>query len=512
MCRQIMIRPQDRLFQHILWRDSPDEEIKEFELLTVTYGVSSAPYLAIRCLHELDTQEGHRFQLTKGILTDATYVDDLVVGADSEEQLLSLQKQLVALLRSGGCELKKWTSNCPLILQQVPQEDCAQQTSFDPKEDQAIKVLGLYWDTDSDYFAYHTRTPEPQLSKRKVLSVIARLFDPIGALGPMLMWAKGFMQKLWHDQLDWDTPLPESLSTAWNQFLPELPNHTSNASLKGYAATIYLRVVHTSGNVSVHFVSCKTKVAPIKTSQLDESSIPRLELCAALLLAQSLFHIQEVLSTSIKISQIHALVPKCHWGHVRTHENPADPASRGLLPATMASSSLHWNGPEFLTCTEEYWPTSTFTPMPLDDLPETKADTTIVLQVTKIHPSIEPIHRFSSLIKMQRVLAYCLRFSSRSRHRSVLAGPLTRAELNNVLIIAIKETQRVYFSDLWKQLTTSQMITPASLAQLAPFVDNDGLIRVGGRLRYSALTEDAKHPILLPHSAHVTKLLIRHYH
>lgn len=79
-------------------------------------------------------------------------MDDIVVGADSEEQLLSLQKQVVALLRSGGCGLKKWTSNCPLILQQVPSEDCAQQTSFDPKEDHSIKVLGLYWDTDSDYF------------------------------------------------------------------------------------------------------------------------------------------------------------------------------------------------------------------------------------------------------------------------------------------------------------------------------------------------------------------------
>lgn len=189
----------------------------------------------------------------------------------------------------------------------------------------------------------------------------------------------------------------------------------SDASMKGYAATIYLRVVHTSGNVSVHFVSCKTKVAPIKTCQLDESlSTPRLELCAAVLLAQSLSHIQEVLSTTINISQvrawtdssivlswlsseqkyfkvfvthrvvkIHTLVPKCHWGHVHTHENPADPVSRGLLPATMASSSLHWNGPEFLTRPEEDWPTSTFRPMPLEELPETKANKAAVLQVTK---------------------------------------------------------------------------------------------------------------------------------
>jgi len=86
------------------------------------------------------------------------------------------------------------------------------------------------------------------------------------------MWANWFMQKLWQDQLDWDTPLPENLSTAWNQFLTELPTiHKvtlprfinvqsysdiqllgfADASLKGYAATIYLRVVHTSGNIQV---------------------------------------------------------------------------------------------------------------------------------------------------------------------------------------------------------------------------------------------------------------------
>jgi len=191
----------------------------------------------------------------------------------------------------------------------------------------------------------------------------------------------------------------------------------------------------------------------------------------------------------------------------RRHE-----VTRRHLPVTMASSSLHWNGPDFLTRPEEYWPTSTFTPIPLDDLPETKANTTTVLQVTKIHSTIEPFHRFSSLIKMQRVLAYCLRFSHQARHLPVLTGPLTRAELNYVLIIAVKVTQRIYFYNLWKQLTTSQIITPPSLTQLAPFVNNDGLIRVGGRLRYSALSKDAKHPILLLHSVHVTQLLIHHYH
>ncbi|XP_008180804.1 uncharacterized protein LOC103308715 [Acyrthosiphon pisum] len=74
--RQILIRPEDRTFQHIFWRDSPNDELVEFQLCTVTYGLNCAPYLAVRCLHELDRQEGHRFPLAKDVLTRAPYVDE----------------------------------------------------------------------------------------------------------------------------------------------------------------------------------------------------------------------------------------------------------------------------------------------------------------------------------------------------------------------------------------------------------------------------------------------------
>jgi len=54
MYRQILVRDEDCAYQHILWRRSPDHEVQEFELLTVTYGLSSAPFLVIRVLHALD--------------------------------------------------------------------------------------------------------------------------------------------------------------------------------------------------------------------------------------------------------------------------------------------------------------------------------------------------------------------------------------------------------------------------------------------------------------------------
>ncbi|XP_027841166.2 uncharacterized protein LOC114122642 [Aphis gossypii] len=259
MYRQILIRPEDCSFQHIFCRESPNDELQEFQLRTITYGLNCAPYFAIRCLHELDTQDGHRFPLAKDILTHATYVDDIVFGDDTEEQMLLQKQDIIGLLRSGACELSKWTSNSKIALNSVRLEDRTKSVSFDPKDDHSVKVLGLHWDTESDNFAYHTNTQQSSSTKRQVLSIIARLFDPIGALGPMLLWEKEFMQQLWCNKLNWDDPLPAELLSVWQQFCVELPSIFSlniphhidvicyqdiqllgfaDASIKGFAATV----------------------------------------------------------------------------------------------------------------------------------------------------------------------------------------------------------------------------------------------------------------------------------
>ncbi|KAF0704944.1 Uncharacterized protein FWK35_00037405, partial [Aphis craccivora] len=98
MYRQIRVNDADCAYQHILWRNSPNEEVKEYELCTITYGVNAAPYLAIRCLHQLDSDCGTEFPLAKNLLVTSTYVDDIVAGADTERDVLELQRQLISLL------------------------------------------------------------------------------------------------------------------------------------------------------------------------------------------------------------------------------------------------------------------------------------------------------------------------------------------------------------------------------------------------------------------------------
>jgi hypothetical protein len=114
---------------------------------------------------------------------------------------------------------------------------------------------------------------------------------------------------------------------------------------------------------------------------------------------------------------------------------------------------------------------------------------------------------------MKRSFAFVMRFIEAALRRPIVYGPPTRSELNHALTIAIRLTQVTHFSSLVKQLrASSDTISPLTLAQLMPLIDDQGIIRVGGRLRYSSLTYDIKHPILLPKSSHLTTLLIQHYH
>lgn len=144
-------------------------------------------------------------------------------------------------------------------------------------------------------------------------------------------------------------------------------------------------------------------------------------------------------------------------------------------------------------------------------LPDVK---TPVKNVFHAQDSIQPaniISQFSTLTKMQRMLAYCFRFARR-RNIPKSSGSITRTEYDPALNPTILCTQLTYLSDLQKQIKNHDSITSTTTAQLAPFIDERGIIRVGGRLKRALLDEDAKHPIRLPQKTNLTELIIRHYH
>jgi len=114
MYRKIRVREEDCVYRHILRQRSPEEVVQEYQLLNVTYGVNSAPNLKLRCLRQLDLEDGAEFPQAKILLIISnTYVDDIVACANSAEDLLAVQKDLVNLLQRGEFELKKWVIAMP---------------------------------------------------------------------------------------------------------------------------------------------------------------------------------------------------------------------------------------------------------------------------------------------------------------------------------------------------------------------------------------------------------------
>lgn len=196
MYRQIDVLPQYRGYQYILWRESPQLTVKEYELNTVTYGVNCAPYLALRVLRYIADTDCKDLPDVHHALRHQTYMDDICVGAESLEAAQALQSSLIKTLARSGLQLKKWASNSPELLSKLDPEDCSRDPlSFDQND--SVQVLGMRWNAGEDFFSFHTNQFRLILTKRGVLSMIARIFDPLGMLSPTIFYAKTIMQRLW---------------------------------------------------------------------------------------------------------------------------------------------------------------------------------------------------------------------------------------------------------------------------------------------------------------------------
>ena len=541
MYRQILIDQSQRNYQHILWRNSIDEPIQVYELNTVTYGIVSSPFLAIRTLRQLAEDEGDSFPLAKRALLNGFYMDDLLWSVDTKDEARQLQIQLVQLLRRGDFELRKWSSSCRDVLSSFPDDNFETPIQFDGENNVSIKILGLHWLPSVDMFSFKTMPMESCITKRTVLSQIAKLFDPLGFAAPAILYAKCFMQKLWCQKLGWDDNLPESLAQEWQTFsseismLSKLRHHRyalinnynqcqligfSDASSLGLAAVVYIRTVNTAGEVQVSLLFSKSKVAPLKTV-----SIPRLELMAAHLLSKMLKYIYDFLVEEIRIDNIYAFtdssstlcwlntpayklktfvanrVTKIHectseniqWFHVDGKYNSADICSRGTTPAGLIAAADEWlRGPRWLYEEWSSWPIRDISHFSSSsDISEIKSNCELNVLIQNSSNHLENdfelvINRYSKFNQLQRVVAYCLRFIKNCKIKSDnkqlrKIGFLSTDELIDSHNSLIQIIQNNYFRNDIKLIKKGDICSPA-LRKLHPFIDSRGLLMVGGRL------------------------------
>ncbi|XP_055944394.1 uncharacterized protein LOC129975353 [Argiope bruennichi] len=391
MYRQIWIHPDQCDLQCILWKDLEDEKLRVFKLLTVTYGTKCAPYLATRVLKQICCDEQNNYPLAAAAGKDF-YVDDILSGTEDLSSAIELQNQLIQLLKSAGMELHKWSSNNPVLLQNVPTSD--REYNFDNPNSATLKTLGLQFNPEKDTFSFSVQKIVRPATKRTMLSDISRLFDPLGLLGPFIITAKMFLQKLWILRIDWDDEVLLHLNREWEKFSSELSQLKNvnidrhvvcskvlkvdligfgDASKNAYGCAVYTRSLSRSGEIKVSLLCSKSRVAPIK-----EISIPRLELCAEDLLSKLTVKVLSSLQldidglhlysdstvvlawiktppTSLKtfvanrVARIQEYTKNFQWHYVNTAENPADLISRGVFPSKIQQLDIWWNGPSFLS-------------------------------------------------------------------------------------------------------------------------------------------------------------------
>ncbi|XP_075162832.1 uncharacterized protein LOC142235461 [Haematobia irritans] len=324
---------------------------------------------------------------------------------------------------------------------------CEDFLDFDDKS--SAKTLGIRWNakTDSFYFVSEKLKNKETFTKREVLSIIARLFDPLGWLSPVIVTAKILMQQLWLDKTGWDDSLKQLSLIKWRQFIrsyvyidqiniPRWIRYTADSEIEfhgfcdsselAYAAVLYARVkwgseIHTSLLVS------KSRVAPIK-----KLSLPRLELCGALLLAELinvflpqmdvtnrplyLWSDSTIVLAWLKkpshtwttfvanrVAKIQDIVGGC-WRHVSTYDNPADLATRRVTPSELKDNALWWSGPSWLKDEDRLWSGSR-------TIPETNIEAKpLQFHVDRLAELDDMLERFSCLSRALHVIAYMFRF------------------------------------------------------------------------------------------------------
>ncbi|XP_066595071.1 uncharacterized protein [Prorops nasuta] len=549
MYRQVRVHQDDRKYQRILWRHN--DEIKSFDLNTLTFGVASSPFLAIRTLHRLADDERGSYPRAAEVIKTHMYVDDLLTGADSISELREIRDEIIALLKSGGFEIRQWASNDTNVIHDLASNE--NTAEFILKTETTSRTLGLTWRTIDDAICYN---PSPisqneRFTKRMILSDIARIFDPLGLLGPIIFFAKRLMQDIWKSNIHWDQTIPPSIHFKWLNFVKQWESLGEitikrniivsectdfqlhgfcDASNSGYGACVYLRTQNKYGKVVCHLVSAKSRVAPIKPT-----TIPRLELCGSLLLAKLCHEITRSLGiksisktvlwsdstialcwirtpphllqtyVSNRVASIQEMTSRHSWRHVRTDDNPADAISRGQLPDEFVKNKIWFSGPSWLLSDEKQWPNLR---IEIKETPEIKRN--VCFNVRMVDAEI--LSRYSSYTKLIRIIANCRRWLPSNKS----TGAISPNELNMAEICILRLLQITCFkSDLHSLKSTTPY--KGKLAGLNPFLDENDIIRVGGRLTQANLKFSQKHPILLPNKHPLTDCIIReshlkHYH
>ncbi|GFT63753.1 integrase catalytic domain-containing protein [Trichonephila clavipes] len=494
---QICLADKHKDFVRFLWTDSNPRigeklTLQVYRFNRVIFGVNSSPFLLAATIKYHIEKYNEIHPITVQHLDSFMYVDDWITGQDTREEALFMSRHAKNIMKEAGMEMRKWISNDTVLMAQWAAEgfDTHPMDASIRLGTNKTKVLGMAWQTLDDCLTLDTKD-----NLRIPRLVLDSTNDEVSDLIEIHIFC--------------------------------------DASKLAYGAAAYVKV-RKQNEVLVNLIASKTRVAPLKAVTL-----PRLELLGALVAARLSSRVQEIVRkkkeckmfhwtdskivlfwikgsskrwkqfVANRVQEISELTDPDSWFHCSGQDNPSDFLSRGLSVDTLISNNKWWTGPAFLR-TDELPKTVSECPElnEVDYLPELKSKdskehTVLTLNFNQTFFD-HLLSRSNKFLTIVRVLSFLYRFLFNIRNpTNKKTGPLTSDEMKEAEIYLMKQVQ---LSSFYKEIRAMQngddICNKSKILNLSPFLDDKGIVRVGGRLKHSRLPYSSKHPILLPAKSH----------
>ena len=572
------VNSEDRDLLRFLWyrNNDPNGPIVNYRMKAHPFGNNCSPALATFALRKIVSwEQDNATPEVRDFVNRQFYVDDGLISVRTPEEAIRLISDTREVLAKYGVRLHKIASNSIRAMEAFhPSERASDLRELDLTSEclPNQRSLGVVWDMECDNLKLSVNVPNKALTRRGLLAVIGSLYDPLGMIAPVVIAGRMILHQLTQgnaSEIPWDEPIPTTIQQKWITWKHSLtslqdlaiprcyhpPNfglvtrievHAfSDASQDAIAQEAFLRLFNAQGDAHVSFFIGKARVAPQKVV-----SIPRLELCAAALSAETVsaainelnYKIDETryytdsrvvlgyvqneakrfqVFVSNRVNKIRALTSPEQWFYVPSSMNPADLASRSVDAAKL-ESSIWLSGPEFLW-KQSHPPDQPFIP-PLDENdPELRKSAKVYATQTGALPGsgnlgAERFKRFSSWSRAKLGVAALIHRAKRLN--KTLEPDKKPADLMDTAgTLIVKTVQAECFKDERTVLCTvadsgaaGRVKRASPLSDLDPFLDHEGIIRVGGRLKNSTLPYPQRHPVILPKRTHVSDLIIGHHH
>ncbi|XP_033733157.1 uncharacterized protein LOC117322392 [Pecten maximus] len=556
---------EHRNFLRFFWYadNSIAKPLIEYRMTAHVFGNSPSPAVATYGLRKAAENSDEDI---RNFVTQNFYVDDGLASAPNVTTAVSLIKRTQRCLQeNGGIRLHKVASNSREVLETFDREDLAGDIrDLDLSTDcpPVQRSLGLLWNLASDSFIFSAGVTEKAYTKRGLLSTINGIYDPIGFAAPVILRGRLLFRDLVKLSSEWDEPLPEERRREWESWYSSLGQlrtcsiprqyvigtvyedlekevHIfSDASKDAVAAVAYLRTKDTNNQIGTSFIFGKAKVAP-----QHGHTIPRLELCAAVLATDLGRTINDQLDipaenmhfysdSMVVLGYLHNRVRRFYvyvgnrvdrilgftkasqWSHVSSEKNPADEGTR-CVNACDLQESMWLQGSSVLR-------EDTDLETPGYPLVQPGKDVEVRQEVKVLKTSCaapqgigaERVKRFSTWNSLVRGIANLKSLAIASKNRSTThTRRVTTDLLEKSRIFILQDVQQQVYSEELQCLRESKTLpSKSSISALTPILDQDGILRVGGRLNRSNFPLEDRNPIIVPGKHHVARLIIEHFH